>query len=87
MDIDVRWQKPLELKEDRQGNLIYVCPQLSKVPTKAGVYVFLRRFGSTYEPAYVGETSNLRVRVRQHLENNLRLMRAIENLDNGNAFC
>lgn len=83
MQIDVRWQKPQELKEDKKGNLIYACPQLSKIPAKAGVYAFLRKFGNSYEPVYVGETSNLRNRIRQHLENNLRLMRAIENLDNG----
>jgi hypothetical protein len=83
MEIDVKWQKALELKEDRKGNLIYACPQQSKIPEKAGVYVFLRKFGKSYEPLYVGETGNLRRRIRQHLENNLRLMRAIENLEIG----
>jgi hypothetical protein len=83
MDIKVKWLKPLELKEDRKGNLIYVCPNAGKLPNKPGVYAFVRAFGGMYEPVYVGETQNLRSRIRQHLENNLRLMRAIENLDKG----
>ncbi|WP_345817282.1 GIY-YIG nuclease family protein (plasmid) [Bacillus licheniformis] len=42
----------------------YTVQLLKDVPTRAGVYIFFDEQGHT---AYVGKTSNLRDRIRQHL--------------------
>ena len=58
--IDLKWQKPIRMKDGSRKNLIYVCTNLDHVPGKSGVYVFARRFGKNVVPLYVGQALRLR---------------------------
>src|ERR1039457_1505995 len=82
MDLKVIWHKPVRLRESgADSDLIYEI-DLSKIPDKAGVYVFVRKFGSKRNPLYVGRAKNLRSRVKQHL-NSVRMMKGIQNEASG----
>jgi len=83
LHIDVEWSKPLNLVDDPEEKLIYAVEEIEDVPEEPGVYVFARSFGTSVIPLYVGETGNLRSRLTQHLKNNVRLMRGIQNAPNG----
>jgi hypothetical protein len=75
MELDLLWLAPQKLVPD--DSLIYACPGLMQIPEAPGIYFFARRFGQSYVPLYIGRTESLRKRVQQHLETNVRLMRAI----------
>jgi hypothetical protein len=64
----------------RQGQIYAV--DLERLPIGAGVYVFARRWGSSFEALYVGKANNIRSRIPQQL-NNVRLMQHIWNARNG----
>jgi hypothetical protein len=64
----------------RQGQIYAV--DLERLPTSAGVYVFARRWGSSFEALYVGKANNIRSRIPQQL-NNVRLMQHIWNARSG----
>ena len=72
MILHVNWGRAIPLKDGRKQGLIYTV-DLEKVPNRAGVYIFGRRFGSTFEALYVGKATRIRGRIYSHL-NNLRLM-------------
>jgi hypothetical protein len=76
MKLALKWHKPLALKADKDGNGIYTIP-LDDIPTKPGIYIFLRNHCSVFKALYIGKADNLRSRIKQQL-NNLRLMRGIE---------
>jgi hypothetical protein len=84
MQIEASWSKPIDLKKCKPGGLIYEL-DLEKLPTDPGVYVFGRSHGDTVSPIYIGETLNIRSRIKGHL-NSLPLMRAIENAPTGSRF-
>lgn len=67
----------------RQG-LIYTI-DLDEIEREPGIYIFARRWGRSFEALYVGQSLNLRARMRRHL-NNLRLMRHVENAKTGRRF-
>jgi hypothetical protein len=81
MKLTVSWDKPIRLKEVKGGNSIYSVA-LEKVPNVAGIYIFARRYGKSYEALYVGKSTKLRARVKGHL-NNLKLMKYLENAKAG----
>jgi predicted GIY-YIG superfamily endonuclease len=81
MKLALKWHKPLTLRADKHGVLIYTVP-LTGIPTKPGIYIFLRTHGSSSEALYVGRADNLHSRIKQHL-NNLKLMRGIEKASTG----
>jgi hypothetical protein len=81
--IEVSWSKPMEVVDDSAGKLIYAVEDVEDVPDIAGVYVFARLFGSRVIPLYIGETGNIRTRLKQHLKNNVRLMKGIQGAPNG----
>lgn len=83
LHIEVHWSKPLEVVDDAAGKLIYAVEDVEDVPDTAGVYVFARLFGSRAIPLYIGETGNIRTRLKQHLKNNVRLMKGIQGAPNG----
>jgi hypothetical protein len=83
MDLEVIWREPVELQDGSSRNLIYACDNLEWIPDGAGVYVFGREFGENVEPIYIGKAGNLRQRVRQHIETNVRLMKSIESAKSG----
>lgn len=81
MDLAVEWTKPLSLKDGRKLNLIYTV-DWKKLPSKAGIYVFGRRYGRSVEALYVGKADQIQRRVKQQL-NNLRLMQHLSNAKAG----
>ena len=83
MDLELSWRSPVRLRDGRSERLIYAC-EYASLPDGPGIYVFGRRFGPNVEPIYIGKAGNVRRRVRQHIENNIRLMRSIEDAKLGN---
>jgi hypothetical protein len=83
MELELFWHRPVALRDGSRQSLIYVCDELDELPTTAGVYVFGRQFGENVEPIYIGKAGNLRRRVREHTERNIRLMKGIEAAKNG----
>lgn len=77
MDIEIRWSKPIKLVNGAQENLIYIVAYIESLPVTPGVYVFARKYGSTYESLYIGRAGNLRQRIKQQF-NNARLMNGIK---------
>jgi hypothetical protein len=84
MKIEAAWSKPIPLKKDSSGELIYQL-DLDELPDEAGVYVFGRKYGDGYAPIYIGETLSIRRRIKDHLKS-VPLMKAIENAPNGGRF-
>jgi hypothetical protein len=78
MKITITWHKPIRLRSGVKENLIYACDELDRIPEKAGIYIFARKFGQSQIPLYVGQAINLRKRIDQQL-NNAKLMMAIKN--------
>lgn len=76
MKLNLQWHRSVKL-----GKFPYRA-DIEKVPKTAGIYVFLRLYGSTAEALYVGKANNLRGRIKQQL-NNLRLMNGINSAPNG----
>jgi hypothetical protein len=83
MRLAIEWARPVQLRKGR-GGLIYTV-DLDKIERDPGVYVFARRWGSSFEALYVGKSQNLRARIRGHL-NNLRLMKHLETAKTGRRF-
>lgn len=76
MDIEATWSRPIELTDGVKIGLIYSLP-IEEIPAESGVYIFARTHGAKVFPLYIGESQNLRARLRQHLEK-VPLMKAIE---------
>lgn len=81
MRLSIEWSRPLPMHRGRGGSLIYSL-DLDQIERVAGVYIFARKWGKSYEALYVGQSTNLRGRMKGHL-NNLRLMRHLENAKTG----
>jgi hypothetical protein len=79
--IDLKWEKPIRLRDGSRANLIYSIG-LERVADKAGVYIFARRFGKSVVPLYVGQAVRLRNRIEQQL-NNVRLMMGLKQARTG----
>ena len=88
MQIVLKWSKPTKLVNGSEQNLTYVVQKLEKLPSGPGVYIFARKFGSSYEALYVGRAGNLRERINQQFNNN-RLMNGIKSAQIGArvVFC
>ena len=69
MDLEVTW-KQFPLKDGRKQKQTFIT-DLSKIPTRGGVYIFARKWGSDFEALYVGKADNLRSRIKTQLNNNL----------------
>ena len=68
MEITVQWQSPLRLAKNKR--IVVDRNALpERIPKKPGVYFFSRKYGSSFQPLYIGETSNLRARLKNHLNN------------------
>ncbi len=81
MKLQIEWGSPIQLRDASKDNMIYGL-DLSKVNIAAGIYIFGRRWGRQFEALYVGKASNIRGRVKGHL-NNLRLMQHLHNARTG----
>jgi hypothetical protein len=67
VDLQFSWEIPLMLARNKQ--IIFTEEDLGRVEEKSGVYYFARNFGDKSEPFYIGETNNLRARLKNHLDN------------------
>lgn len=76
MKLNLKWYRSVKL-----GNFPYNIGSVN-IPTKPGVYIFLRVHGSSAEALYVGKANNLSTRISQQL-NNLKLMTGIQKAQNG----
>jgi len=81
MKLYIEWSRPVRLKDASKDNMFYEV-DLNRVRAAAGVYIFGRRWGSQFEALYVGRASNVRSRVKSHL-NNLRLMQHLRSAKTG----
>jgi hypothetical protein len=68
MLIEVEWHKPVLLSKNSKiivdrNNLPHT------IPKNSGVYFFSRKYGSSFQPLYIGETTDIRARLRNHLNN------------------
>ena len=81
MILHLNWGKSLLLKDASADNAIYSL-DLSHVPDRAGIYIFGRRHGSTFEALYVGKATKIRGRIRVHF-NNLKLMQHLRTAKSG----
>ena len=68
MKLGMEWTKPITLVDAAHLNLIYSFDS-AKLPEKAGIYVFGRRFGSNFEALYVGQATSIRGRAKGQLKN------------------
>jgi len=84
MKLHIMWEKPVLLRSGLKDGLIYNVDydSFDRVP---GVYIFARKYGKSYEALYVGQSKNIRSRIKSHL-NNLKLMRHIEEAKSGKRF-
>ncbi len=83
MKLKLHWHEPAILRQARPDEtLIYACDDLDRIPRKPGIYVFARRFGHVIAPLYIGQALRLGTRIKNQL-GNARLMRGIENMENG----
>jgi len=69
LKIDLKWERPFQLKDGSRLNLIYSCNALDRVVSKPGLYIFARRYGKTVAPLYIGQALKLRNRIEQQLNN------------------
>ncbi len=81
MKLDLEWYRSFPLKDATDVNMIYSL-NLSRLPSKAGVYIFGRKWGDGFEALYVGKADRIRGRVKGQL-NNLRLMQHLRNSKTG----
>ena len=68
MKLHFEWQVPLSLTLNKKIVVTKSSPDLDRIKDIAGVYYFARNHGSKSEPFYIGESLNLRTRLKQHLE-------------------
>jgi hypothetical protein len=83
MDIRLRWHEPLYLEQE--GALIYHIDEddWDYIPDKPGVYIFARMHGQAIAPLYIGKATSLSERICQQLNNNVRLMRGLQDAPSG----
>lgn len=67
----------------RPARLSYTGKLLRANTRRPRRLVFCRKFGNNYEPLYIGQADNLRVRIDQHLKTNVPLMRALRDAKSG----
>ena len=83
MDIRIRWLEPIDLQHG--GALIYNINEddWDYIPEEVGVYIFARMHGESIVPLYIGRATNVSERIWQQLNNNVRLMRGLEDAQSG----
>jgi hypothetical protein len=79
MQIRINWQKPILLFRNKKP--AYTDDDIAEIKDTAGVYYFARAFGDNSKPFYIGETHNLRMRLKQHL-NSVKIMDALRGISN-----
>lgn len=82
MELRVNWQKYLKLKDGDKEGLIYSLP-IERLPESSGIYMFARTHGKSFEALYIGKATNIRVRIKQQFERNVRLMKHLKSAHTG----
>jgi len=85
LKIDLKWERPLRLKDGSRFNLIYRCGSLNRVASKPGLYVFARSYGKSIVPLYIGQALKLRSRIEQQF-NNAKLMMTLKSAPSGHRI-
>ena len=67
VQIEIEWQEPVRLTKSKQI-IIDETDLPEMIEGRAGVYFFARKHGRRHLPFYVGETIDLRARLKNHLE-------------------
>ena len=83
MELQLIWHKPVKLKESRADSDYIYEIDLDRIPDEPGVYIFIRKYGVNQNALYIGKAKNLKSRLKQHLTNNVRLLRRIQNKESG----
>jgi len=81
MKLEIEWKKPVPLRRVRSGIGIYDV-NLDELPREPGIYIFARKWSSSYEALYIGKSKRIRGRIRGHL-NNLKRMQHIHEAKTG----
>lgn len=85
MKIDLKWDKPIRLRDGSRVKQIYQCKGLERVPNKPGIYIFARSFGKHVAPLYIGQALRLKDRIYGQF-NNLHLMLGLQQAETGHRF-
>src|SRR5580765_6459591 len=88
LNFEADWAHPVELIDGTKQKLVYTLKDFEALPEEAGIYLFCRLWGkrpAKITPLYIGRASNIRVRIRQHFERNVKLMNGIRDPDLGNG--
>ena len=66
MQITIQWQRPIRLTKNRK--LLITNDNIPEcIEDKPGVYFFSRKFGNVLVPFYIGESKEIRKRLKFHL--------------------
>ncbi|MGJ4951173.1 hypothetical protein [Bradyrhizobium sp. HKCCYLS20291] len=67
MNIEIEWQQPIEIT--RQRKLLFDANSIpAEIEARPGVYFFSRVFGNIVEPFYIGQSTNIRKRLKENLQ-------------------
>lgn len=83
MQLQVRWQAPIELKSGARDNLILMADGLDEWMEVPGVYIFARLFDNKLFPLYIGKGEKLGKRIWQHFERSTALMHQVRDSKKG----
>src|SRR5271167_5251904 len=79
MQIKIEWQRPIQLTLNNK--IIVDADDLPiEIEGGAGVYFFARWYGERKDPFYIGQSTDIRSRLKQHLKSKIiaDVLRAIE---------
>ncbi len=82
MEINIKWHHPLSLVDGSNEDLILNIEDIYNVYDGPGVYMFCRKYGLSIQPLYIGKSSNVQNRIRNHL-NSVKMMKGIQNARKG----
>ena len=84
MVITLKWHDPIALQDGDSDNLIFKIPDIHRYHDIYGVYMFCRIYGDKLIPLYIGKAGrSIGIRLKQHLRNDVKLMKSIEKATNG----
>ncbi len=83
LNFQAHWEQPVQLIDGSKQGLIYYADGINELPESPGAYVFARVHGEYAYPLYVGETTNIRKRLKSHFERSVKLMNSIKGAATG----
>jgi len=83
LNFEAHWEQPVQLIDGSEHGLIYYADGIEDLPTSPGAYVFARVHGDNVYPLYVGETTNIRSRLKSHFKTSVELMNSIKGAPTG----